>query len=241
MEKFTKLWEIINILREKCPWDREQTNESLKYKLIEESYEVINTIDENDWDRFKVEIGDILLVVLMHIKIAQDKNITTLEEVISRLIDKIIKRHPHVFSDEKLNTSEEVLKHWEKSKGEDLFKNISFNMPALYLAYRITQKAEKIGFDWENKDQVFEKVYEELNELKEAKTNDKVFEEIGDVLFTLVNLARHYNVNPEDALRSSTKKFLDRLNRVLSYAKENNLDINNMNLKDIDEIWEKVK
>ncbi|MEO0144699.1 MAG: nucleoside triphosphate pyrophosphohydrolase [candidate division WOR-3 bacterium] len=241
MKKFDELWEIINILREKCPWDREQTNESLKYKLIEESYEVINTIDEKNWDKFKIEIGDILLVVLMHIKIAQDNKITNLDEVITKLIEKIIKRHPHVFSDKKLDTADEVLEHWEKAKGEELFKDINFHMPALYLAYRITQKAEKIGFDWENKDQVFQKVYEELEELKNAKNNEEISEEIGDLLFTIVNLARHYNINPEDALRKSTMKFLKRLKDVLNYIKENNLNLENMTIKELDEIWEKVK
>jgi tetrapyrrole methylase family protein/MazG family protein len=241
MENFQKLWEIINILREKCPWDREQTNESLKYKLIEESYEVINTIDEKNWHKFEEEIGDILLVVLMHIKIAEEKNLTSLNNVISKLIHKLIKRHPHVFSDKKLNNADEVLENWEKSKGEELFKNINFSMPALYLAYRITQKAEKIGFDWENKEDVLKKVYEEMDELKNAKSDSEIFEEIGDLLFTIVNLSRHYKVNPEDALRNATRKFLNRLNKVLEYIKENNLNLEDMTLKEIDEIWEKVK
>jgi MazG family protein len=241
MENFQRLWEIINILREKCPWDREQTNESLKYKLIEESYEVINTIDEKNWHKFEEEIGDILLVVLMHIKIAEEKNLTSLNNVISKLIHKLIKRHPHVFSDKKLNNADEVLENWEKSKGEELFKNINFSMPALYLAYRITQKAEKIGFDWENKEDVLKKVYEEIEELKNAKSDSEVFEEIGDLLFTIVNLSRHYKVNPEDALRNATRKFLNRLNKVLEYIKENNLNLEDMTLKEIDEIWGKVK
>jgi len=241
MDKFIELWKIIEILREKCPWDREQTNESLKYKLIEESYEVLNTIDEKNWEKFEIEIGDILLVVLMHIKIAQDNGFTSLERVISKLIEKIIKRHPHVFSDKKLETSDEVLKNWEKSKGDELFKDINFSMPSLYLAYRITQKAEKIGFDWENKEEVIKKVYEEINELKNAKNEKEIFEEIGDLLFSIVNLSRHYNINPEDALRYSTKKFVQRLNKVLDYIKENNLNLENLTLKELDEIWEKVK
>ncbi len=241
MEKFKELWEIINILRENCPWDKSQTNESLKYKLVEESYEVINTIDEKDWEKFKVEIGDILLVVLMQIKIAQDYGITNLNEVISKLIEKLIKRHPHVFSDKKLENANEVLEHWEKSKGNELFKDINYSMPALYLAYRITQKAEKIGFDWENKEQVFSKIYEEIDELKRAKNENEIFEEIGDLLFAIVNLARHYNVNPEDALRQSTKKFIRRLKAVLSYIEANKLDLQSMSLKEIDKIWENVK
>ncbi len=241
MEKFKELWEIINILREKCPWDRVQTNESLKYKLVEESYEVINTIDEKDWEKFKIEIGDILLVVLMQIKIAQDYGITNLDEVISKLIEKLIKRHSHVFSDKKLESPDEVLEHWEKSKGHELFKDINYTIPALYLAYRITKKAEKIGFDWENKEQVFKKVYEEIDELKKAKNENEIFEEIGDLLFAIVNLSRHYNVNPEDALRQSTKKFIKRLEAVLDYIELNGLKLENMSLKEIDEIWEKVK
>ncbi len=241
MEKFKELWEIINILREKCPWDRVQTNESLKYKLVEESYEVINTIDEKDWEKFKIEIGDILLVVLMQIKIAQDYGITNLDEVISKLIEKLIKRHSHVFSDKKLESPDEVLEHWEKSKGHELFKHINYTIPALYLAYRITKKAEKIGFDWENKEQVFKKVYEEIDELKKAKNENEIFEEIGDLLFAIVNLSRHYNVNPEDALRQSTKKFIKRLEAVLDYIELNGLKLENMSLKEIDEIWEKVK
>lgn len=241
MQKFEELWKIINILREKCPWDKEQTNESLKYKLIEESYEVVNAIDKKSWDDFKVEIGDILLVVLMHIKIAQDHKITSLEEVIDLLIEKLIRRHPHVFSDKKLSSADEVLEHWEKSKGEELFKNINFSMPALYLAYRITQKAQKIGFDWENREDVFNKLNEEIEELRKSKSKEEVYEEIGDILFTIVNLSRHYGINPEDALRSATRKFMDRLNRTLEYIKEKGLKLDNLTLRELDEIWEKVK
>ncbi|MCS7245339.1 MAG: nucleoside triphosphate pyrophosphohydrolase [candidate division WOR-3 bacterium] len=241
MQKFEELWKVINILREKCPWDREQTNESLKYKLIEESYEVVNAIDKKNWDDFKIEVGDILLVALMHIRIAQDYKITSLEEVIDLLIEKLIKRHPHVFSDKKLSSANEVLEYWEKSKGEELFRNINFSMPALYLAYRITQKAQKIGFDWENKEDVFDKLDEEIKELKSSKSKEEALEEIGDILFTIVNLSRHYDINPEDALRKATMKFMDRLNRTLEYIKENGLNLENLTLKELDEIWEKVK
>ncbi len=241
MQKFKELWEIISRLRKECPWDRKQTNESLKYKLIEEAYEFIDTIDRKDWEKFKSEAGDVLLVILSHIRIAQDRGLTTIEEVITKLIDKLILRHPHVFGERKLEDVESVLRNWEASKGDQLFKDTNFSMPALYLAYRIGEKASRIGFDWRNLEDVWKKVHEEMEELKQAKDEKHVEEEIGDLLFAIANLSRHLGVNPEDALRKANMKFVERFNKMLSRIYSDGKDPSSMTLEELDKYWEEVK
>ncbi len=241
MKEFDRLWEIITILRKECPWDREQTNESLKYKLIEEAYELVDAIDRKDWDLFTSEAGDVLLVTLMQIRIAEENGKTSLKEVLNRLIDKLIERHPHVFGDADLKDTDSVLKNWEKSKGKKVFEDINFSMPALYLAYRIGQKASRLGFDWPDSRGVVDKVCEEARELASEKDREKIEEELGDLLFSIVNLARHLGINPEDALRKANMKFVERFRKLMREAEKRGLSLEEMSLEEMDKLWEEVK
>ncbi len=241
MKEFDRLWEIITILRKECPWDREQTNESLKYKLIEEAYELVHAIDRKDWELFASEAGDVLLVTLMQIRIAEENGKTSLREVLDRLIEKLIERHPHVFGDADLKDTQSVLRNWEKSKGKKVFEDVNFSMPALYLAYRIGQKAARLGFDWPDVEGVLEKVCEEAQELASEKDKGRIEEELGDLLFSIVNLARHLGINPEDALRKANMKFVERFRKLIQEAEKRGLSLQKMSLKEMDELWEEIK
>lgn len=241
MKEFDRLWEIIKRLRRECPWDREQTNESLKYKLIEEAYELVDAIDRKDWDLFTSEAGDVLLVTLMQIRIAEENGKTSLKEVLDRLINKLIERHPHVFGDANFKDTKSVLKNWEKSKGKKVFEDVNFSMPALYLAYRIGEKAARLGFDWKSVDGVVEKVCEEARELARERNKERIEEELGDLLFSIVNLARHLGVNPEDALRKANMKFVERFRRLMEEVEKEGRNLEDMSLEEMDEIWERIK
>ena len=212
---FERLLNIMDELRAKCPWDKKQTIESLRHLTIEETYELSDAILKNDIQEIKKELGDILLHIVFYAKVASEDDQFTIKDVINSLNEKLIRRHPHVFGDVKVNNAEDVKENWENIK-RDIEKKTTLggvpdSLPSLIKAHRIQEKARGVGFDWENPQQVLDKVVEELNELKfEIKQNDKkkIEEEFGDLLFSLINYARFIDVNPEDALSKTNNKFI---------------------------------
>ncbi len=257
MEKFYNFVEIVRKLRRECPWDREQTHQSLRRCLLEETYEVLEAIDTNDIDELKKELGDLILQVVFHSIIAEENNIFNIEEVLDIEIKKLISRHPHIFADVKVSGSEEVKKNWESIKKKEgrksVLDGVPKELPALFRAYRIQEKASKVGFDWTDIEPVFEKILEEIYELKNVITQKKhnsgenaqyvneLENEFGDVLFALVNYARFLKINPEDALRKTIEKFIFRFNIIEKYAEENNLDLKDISLEQMDKIWNESK
>ena len=249
LEEFNELVNILKRLRQECPWDRIQTHLSLRRCLLEETYEVLEAIDENNMPELKKELGDLLLQVLFHSNIAEENNDFTLSDVIKFETNKLIERHPHVFGDVKVKDSEEVKRNWEKLKKNEgrksIIDGIPEELPALLKAYRIQEKASKVGFDWKDEKPVFDKIVEEINELKENVNTGKpirdIEDEFGDVLFSLVNYARFLKINPEDALRRTVKKFRERFQKIEKYAEENNRIVDEMTLDEMDEIWNKSK
>ncbi|MDQ3193844.1 MAG: nucleoside triphosphate pyrophosphohydrolase, partial [Bacteroidota bacterium] len=229
--------------------DRIQTHLSLRRCLLEETYEVLEAIDENNKTELKKELGDILLQVVFHSNIAEENNDFTLKDVIEFETKKLVERHPHVFGDVKVKDSEEVRKNWEKLKKNEgrksIIDGIPEQLPALLKAYRIQEKASKSGFDWKDEKPVFEKVVEEINELKENVDNGRpvkeIEDELGDVLFSIVNYSRFIKVNPEDALRRTINKFRDRFQKIEKYAEENNKVLEEMTLEEMDTVWNKAK
>lgn len=247
--KFERLIEIVKKLRRECPWDKEQTHSSLRRCLLEEAYEVLDALDNGDMEELKRELGDLLLQVIFHSVIAEENNEFSLDEVIELELEKLIRRHPHVFSNVKVSNSDEVKQNWERHKIKEgrksILDGIPVELPALFRAYRIQEKASKVGFDWKNIEPVYEKILEEIEELKmsvqEHKTKDEIDEEFGDVLFALVNYARFLKIDPEAALRKAINKFVYRFNKIEEYAQENSLNISDMTLEEMDAIWNKVK
>jgi len=249
-EAFKKLVCIMKKLRSNngCPWDKEQTHQSLKPYLIEETYEVIESIDNNDPESLKEELGDLLLQPIFHAQIAEDNKDFTILDVIKSINEKLVRRHPHVFDDAEINTSEEQKIHWERLKKNEgkksVLEGVPKTMPALIRAHRFQQKAATVGFDWNTHKQVWEKIQEELDELKIAIDSDNknnIFEEYGDLLFALVNLSRFLKVEPEDALRQATNKFSQRFKQVEKAFSASGKDINKASLEDMDKIWNKIK
>lgn len=247
--EFNEFVDIVRKLRNECPWDRIQTHLSLRRCLLEETYEVLEAIDNNNSSELKKELGDILLQVIFHSNIAEENNDFTLKDVIESETKKLIERHPHVFGELIVKDSEEVKKNWEKLKKNEgrksIIDGIPEELPALLKAYRIQEKASKIGFDWKDEKPVFEKIVEEINELKENVNNGKpekeIEDELGDVLFSIVNYARFLKINPEDALRRTVKKFRNRFQKIEKYAEENNKVLDEMTLEEMDIVWEKAK
>ncbi|MCB0728171.1 MAG: nucleoside triphosphate pyrophosphohydrolase [Ignavibacteriae bacterium] len=249
LKEFDDFVNIVKRLRKDCPWDRIQTHLSLRRCLLEETYEVLESIDENNMPELKKELGDILLQVIFHSIIAKENNDFDLADVINSVRSKLIERHPHVFGDVKVADSDEVKKNWELLKKKEgrksVIEGIPEQLPALLKAYRIQEKASKVGFDWKEEDPVFEKITEELHELRENVNNGKplkdIEDEMGDVLFSIVNYSRFLKINPEDALRKTIKKFRDRFSKIEKFAEENNTPLENMTLEEMDVIWEKAK
>lgn len=248
-KSFIEFVNIVRKLRKECPWDKEQTHESLRRCLLEESYEVIESIDNNDLTDLKKELGDVLLQVIFHAVMGEESGSFSLDEIISLETKKLIARHPHVFGDVKVSGSEEVKTNWEKLKKKEgrvsILDGIPKELPALFKAYRVQEKAAKVGFDWKDVKPVYEKILEEIDELKKNIQSGtdikKVEDEFGDVLFSIVNYARFLKINPEDALRNTINKFTSRFNKIEDYAKENNLNLENMTLDEMDVIWNKSK
>lgn len=247
-KSFLALVEIMDTLRAKCPWDKKQTIQSLRTNTIEELYELVDAIIEEDWEGIKEELGDILLHVLFYAKIGTEEGKFTLQDSIEAISKKLIHRHPHIYGDVKADDEETVKKNWEQLKLQEgkksLLEGVPNSLPAMVKAYRIQQKVKQVGFEWENKEQVWEKVEEELQEFKvemEANNLDKMEQEFGDLLFSLVNYARFINIDPETALERTNKKFKYRFEQMEKFARENGLNLASLNLEEQDSIWKQVK
>jgi XTP/dITP diphosphohydrolase len=247
-KSFLDLVEIMDTLREKCPWDKKQTIQSLRSNTIEELYELVDAIVEEDWQGIKEELGDILLHVLFYAKIGTEQGHFTLQDSIEGISKKLIHRHPHIYGDVKADDEETVKKNWEQLKLQEgkksLLEGVPNSLPAMVKAFRIQQKVKQVGFEWEHIDQVWDKVEEEIKELKvevEAKNQDKMEAEFGDVLFSLINYARFLNIDPETALERTNKKFKQRFELMETYAKENGLDLASLSLAEKDALWNKIK
>ena len=254
MEKFDKFIDIIKTLRSEngCPWDREQTHESLRQNLIEESYEVVESIDNQDMANLREELGDVLLQIVFHSLIAEEEKAFTMEEVIEEISEKMVRRHPHVFADVSAETSEEVLKNWdeikkteknEKTLGESMVR-IPKALPANIRAEKVQKKAAKIGFDFADYEDVLGKVYEELKELEEAREKGsicEVEEEFGDLMFSIVNLSRFLKINAENSLTNATNKFINRFVSIELLAARENKRLSDLSIDEMNELWERVK
>ncbi|MBR4620838.1 MAG: nucleoside triphosphate pyrophosphohydrolase [Salinivirgaceae bacterium] len=251
LEAFGQLLDIMDELREKCPWDRKQTFESLRVQTIEESYELTEAILANDMDEVKKELGDLLLHIVFYAKMGSEQGKFDIADVINSLCQKLIYRHPHVFGDEKANSAEAVLQNWEqlklKEKGRkpSVLSGVPKSLPALVKAYRIQDKTHSVGFDWPEREQVWAKVEEELQEFKTELQTDpssKATEsEFGDLLFSLVNAARLYKINPENALDSTNLKFINRFNYLEEQIKENGKTLKDTTLEEMDRLWNEAK
>jgi XTP/dITP diphosphohydrolase len=246
--KFSELLAVVRRLRKECPWDREQTHQSIRHSLIEEAYEVVEAIDHNDMEELKKELGDLLLHVTLHSVMAEERSAFTIDDVISDHIKKLIRRHPHVFGDAKVESSRDVKLNWEKIKMSEgrksLMEGVPNDMPALLKAHRLQEKASKVGFDWKRKEDVWDKVKEEINELHAAEassTHEHLEEEYGDLLFALVNYARFLHVNPESALSKSTKKFAKRFQRIEEELHKQGKKLEHSSLEEMDALWNEGK
>jgi XTP/dITP diphosphohydrolase len=247
-QRFVSFVEIVRRLRNECPWDREQTHESIRQSLIEEAYEVIEAIDASNMDELKLELGDLMLHVALHSIMAEEEKAFTIEDVLTSVSEKLVRRHPHVFGTTKAKTSREVKANWEKMKLTEgrtsVVDGIPKELPALLRAHRMQERASKIGFDWTNKEDVWKKVQEEIRELEEAEqikgVND-VEAEFGDLLFALVNYARFLHVNPEIALRKSNAKFEKRFRGVEKELRSRGKQPAESTLEEMDEIWNRIK
>jgi XTP/dITP diphosphohydrolase len=247
-DAFTRLVTIMDELREQCPWDKKQTIETLRPLTIEETYELADSITEGDWKGIKEELGDLMLHLVFYAKIASEQGQFTLEESLNAICDKLIARHPHIYSDVKVQNEEDVKRNWELLKMKEgktsVLGGVPKGLPALIKALRIQEKAKKVGFEWETKEDVWKKVQEEIKELHEAEeTGDaaKVEDEFGDVLFSLVNYARFIRVDPELALERTNIKFRDRFMLMEKIALERNRPLAELTLMEMDEIWNEVK
>ncbi len=250
LKEFGRLLEIMTELRAKCPWDKEQTFETLRTLTIEETYELADAIIREDKNEIRKELGDILLHIVFYSEMASETGNFDIYDVCKGLCEKLIYRHPHIFADVEANDSETVMQNWEqlklKEKGgnKTVLSGVPVSLPAMIKAHRIQDKARSVGFDWEERVQVWRKVEEEINEFKaevEAMDKDKMEAEFGDLLFSLINAARLYDINPENALERTNRKFISRFNYLESKTITQGRDLKNMSLKEMDEIWEEAK
>ncbi len=245
---FDRLIKIMDELREKCPWDKKQTIETLRTLTIEETYELADAITNNDWKGIKEELGDVLLHIVFYAKIGAEQNAFTMDEMINAVCEKLIHRHPHIYGNVIANDEETVKQNWEKLKLKEgkktILGGVPKGLPAMVKAIRLQEKSKQVGFEWENKAQVWEKVIEEQNELIEAeKTNDikKIESEFGDLMFSLINYARFLHIDAEMALERTNKKFLNRFNAMEQKVSAQGNDLSNMSLTELDAIWNSVK
>ena len=244
---FGRLLKIMDELREQCPWDRKQTMESLRHLSIEETYELSDAILDGDMNEIKKELGDLMLHLVFYAKIGSEKEAFDITDVLNGICEKLIKRHPHIYGDVKVQDEEEVKANWEKLKlkegNRSVLSGVPRSLPSLVKASRIQDKAKGVGFDWERKEQVWEKVEEEIREFKEEveKGSDKIESEFGDVLFSLINYARFIDVNPDDALEKTNKKFIHRFQYLESESKKDGKDLAEMSLDEMDVYWNRAK
>ena len=246
---FNRLLTIMDELRENCPWDQKQTMESLSHLTIEETYELIDSILDKNMEEIKGELGDLLLHIVFYSKIASETNDFDINDVINSLCDKLIERHPHIYGDEIVKNEQDVKRNWEKIKLKNgkktVLQGVPKSLPAMVKATRIQEKVKGAGFDWDNKDQVFDKVKEEFlelnQEIKKINNQEKIEKEFGDVLFSMINYARFIGVNPESALERTNKKFIERFNYLEQQVKTNKMDLMKMSLEEMDLIWNMSK
>lgn len=247
-KSFLKLVSIMDELREKCPWDMKQTIDTLRPLTLEETYELADAITEKDWNGIKEELGDIMLHLLFYAKIGTEQNQFTLTDVMEGVSEKLIARHPHIYGDVTVNNEDDVKKNWEQLKLKEGKKSVLGgvppSLPAIVKATRIQEKAKQVGFEWDNKEDVWKKVEEEMEELHEAiaqKDQQHIEEEFGDVLFSLVNYARFLQIDAEGVLEKTNKKFIKRFQLMEEAAGKMNKQLANMSLLEMDELWNEVK
>jgi len=249
---FQELLKIMDALRSEkgCPWDKEQTRESLKPFIVEEAYELIEAIEESDSEKIKEELGDLLFQIVFQCQIAKEGNEFEISDVIEKIGKKMVARHPHVFGTADYRTTDEVLVHWEEQKKlegklrESILEGVPKVLPSLLRAHRLQDRAARVGFDWEKVEDVLKKLDEELKEFKEAletKRQDEIEEELGDIFFMLVNISRFIGVNPEDALRKTISKFIHRFRYIEMKAAEHGKKLSDMTLNEMDRLWDEAK
>jgi len=246
LKAFGRLLEIMDELREKCPWDKVQTNESLRNLTIEETYELADAILNNDPENIKEELGDLMLHMVFYSKIAEEKGQFGIADVLTTVNEKLIRRHPHIYGTTKVDGEEDVKRNWEKIKQlegkKSTLSGVPQSMPALIKAYRMQEKTKQVGFEWENRDQVWEKVEEEMQELKEVidgnESQTRMEEEFGDVLFSLVNYGRYLGIDPETALEKVNRKFKKRFEYIEEHSPK---QLEDMSLEEMDALWNEAK
>jgi len=249
-EEFEKLLDLMDKLREKCPWDMKQTNESLRKLTIEETYELADAIVKEDDDEIRNELGDLMLHIVFYAKIASEKGLFSMTNVLQGINEKLVYRHPHVFGEIKVSGASEVEKNWEHLKirenngNKPVLSGVPVSLPAMIKANRIQEKVRGVGFDWEKPEQIWDKVLEEINELKKEVENydkDRIEAELGDVLFSVINASRLYEIDPEAALEKTNRKFIKRFNYLEKETISKGLSLHDMSLDEMNEIWEKAK
>jgi XTP/dITP diphosphohydrolase len=247
-KEFTRLVQIMDELREKCPWDKKQTIETLRHLTIEETYELTDAITDNDWKGIKEELGDLMLHIVFYAKLGAERNEFSLQEVLHGICEKLIVRHPHIYGDVTVNNEEDVKQNWEKIKLKEgkktILGGVPKSLPAMVKAIRLQEKSKSVGFEWEDSAQVWDKVKEELLELEEAVATgnkDRMEDEMGDVFFSLVNFARFLQVDAENALERTNKKFMNRFNGMEAAAQLENKQLHDMTLGELDILWNKMK
>lgn len=250
LEAFGRLLDVLDTLREKCPWDKKQTNESLRPNTIEETYELCDALIKNDTINICKELGDVLLHICFYAKIGSEKQQFDIADVCNKLCDKLIYRHPHVYGDNTANNANDVVKSWEQLKlkekdgNKTLLSGVPTSLPSLIKAYRIQDKARNVGFDWENKEDVWEKVKEEIQEYQTEISNmdkEKATDEFGDLMFSLINAARLYHINPDNALERTNQKFIRRFNYVEQQTIKQGQNLKDITLQDMDNLWNEAK
>lgn len=247
--EFLQLVSIMKRLRKECPWDLKQTPQSLRQYILEEAYETVEAIDNENWEELKKELGDLLLQIVFQAEIAEEKSRFTLENVMASINQKLIRRHPHVFGEVKVKDEDEVKNNWEQIKFEQeqrdsVLAGIPLQLSGLLRAQRIQEKAAQVGFDWNNVNGIFNKLREEISELEQAiqeKNPEEIENELGDLIFTLVNLARFQKINAEDSLRKTINKFISRFQYIERKLAENNKSIYHSSLEEMDRLWEESK
>lgn len=253
---FSALQQVLDELREKCPWDRKQTIQSLRQLTIEECHELADAITSNDWDGIKEELGDVLLHILFYSKIATEQERFTIQDVMETVRQKLIYRHPHIYGDVVVQDEEDVKRNWENLKLKEgktsILSGVPRSLPPMVQAMRLQEKAKQVGFEWENKEQVWEKVLEESDEVQEAVKNaeaepadkslqEKMEDEVGDLLFSVINYARFLNIDPDNALAKTNKKFMDRFQAMEKIVSAKGQQMTDLNLAEMDAIWDEVK
>ncbi|TRX70114.1 nucleoside triphosphate pyrophosphohydrolase [Flammeovirga kamogawensis] len=256
LRAFKRLLDIMDDLREKCPWDQKQTMETLRHLTIEEVYELSDAILENDTQEIKKELGDVMLHLVFYAKIGSETQDFAIDDVLNSICEKLIVRHPHIYGDVEVKDAEEVSRNWEliklkekENKNKTVLGGVPKSLPAVLKALRIQDKSAGVGFEWDNKEDVYKKVEEELQELQDEVTAydngednlDKIEDEFGDVMFSMINYARFLKINPSDALERTNKKFINRFNQMERFMKDDGVDFESLSLTEMDQYWDQIK